>query len=97
MLFNDQSIQEQRSLKVAFEELLKSKYNLLYSVMFPNENEYRHFRITVIDAVLSTDIASPDRSQVSKSKWKEAFGDEAVNAHPNQHYPHLLVQSSVSE
>jgi hypothetical protein len=29
----------------------------------------------VIDLVLCTDIASPERVQIVKSKWKEAFGD----------------------
>jgi hypothetical protein len=36
---------------------------------------YRRFREIVIDLVLSTDIASPERIQINKSKWKEAFGD----------------------
>jgi hypothetical protein len=36
---------------------------------------YAKFRKQVINLVLSTDIASPERTQVVKSKWKEAFGD----------------------
>jgi hypothetical protein len=37
--------------------------------------EYRRFRKLVINLVLSTDLASPERTQIGKSKWKEAFGD----------------------
>jgi hypothetical protein len=33
------------------------------------------FRKTVVNLVLNTDIASPERTQITKSKWKEAFGD----------------------
>ena len=37
--------------------------------------KYLSFRKAVINLVLNTDIASPERTQISKSKWKEAFGD----------------------
>ncbi len=74
--YNDNSINEQRSLQLAFEELLRDKYVDLRSVMFPKDIDYRFFRSTVVNAVLSTDIASPERSQLNKSKWKEAFGME---------------------
>jgi 3'5'-cyclic nucleotide phosphodiesterase len=81
ILYNDQSVAEQRSLFIAFEELLKPERRVLLTTLFPFQNgkldspEYRRFRKMVIDIVLSTDIASPDRSQLTKSKWKEAFGD----------------------
>lgn len=75
ILYNDNSIQEQRSLTLAFDELLQpQKYPQFYALLFPTETDYRRFRILVIDAVLSTDIASPEQAQISKSKWKEAFG-----------------------
>jgi 3'5'-cyclic nucleotide phosphodiesterase len=81
MLYNDQSVAEQRSLFIAFEELWRPERRLLLSTLFPfhkgklDSVEYRRFRKMVINLVLSTDIASPDRSQLTKSKWKEAFGD----------------------
>jgi len=40
-----------------------------------SDQVYLHFRKSVINLVLSTDIASPERTQIGKSKWKEAFGD----------------------
>ena len=76
-----QSVAEQRSLFVAFDQLLKPEYTLLRSTIFDVKNgkmdsdEYRRFRKIVIDLVLNTDIASPERTQLAKSKWKEAFGD----------------------
>jgi hypothetical protein len=73
--YNDQSIAENQSLYIGFAELLKSEYANLSSVIFPRKDDYRRFRSACVDLVLATDIASPERSQLGKSKWKEAFGD----------------------
>jgi hypothetical protein len=73
--YNDQSIAENQSLYIGFSELLKSDYAKLSSIIFPRKEDYRRFRGACVDLVLSTDIASPERSQLGKSKWKEAFGD----------------------
>lgn len=37
--------------------------------------QYLRFRKAVVNLVLTTDIASPERTQINKSKWKEAFGE----------------------
>lgn len=76
ILYNDQSIAENRSLTIAFRELLKNDYATLKKVMFANDDEYRRFRKYSTQIVLQTDIASPERTQIRKSKWKEAFGEE---------------------
>jgi hypothetical protein len=66
---------------VAFDQLLKPEFTLLRNTIFAvkngamDSNDYRRFRKIVIDLVLNTDIASPERTQLSKSKWKEAFGE----------------------
>ena len=74
--YNDQSIAENHSLHLAFSELLRSPtYDELRSTIFPQKEDYRRFRKEAINLVLATDIASPERSQIGKSKWKEAFGD----------------------
>ncbi|KAL3910341.1 MAG: hypothetical protein SGARI_002170, partial [Bacillariaceae sp.] len=73
--YNDQSIAENQSLFIGFSELLKSQYDKLRFVIFPEKEDYRRFRLAVVNLVLGTDIASPERSQIGKSKWKEAFGD----------------------
>lgn len=73
--YNDQSIAEMRSLTIAFSEFLKPDYELLRSVVLPENEDYRRFRAATINLVLTTDLASPDRAQIGKSKWKEAFGD----------------------
>lgn len=74
MQFNDQSIAENNSLFISFLELRKEKYEKLRNIIFPEQKDYRRFRAACINLVLSTDIASSERTQLGKSKWKEAFG-----------------------
>jgi len=87
IMYNDQSVAEQRSLAVTFSLFCKPKYNALMSLMVgsdendqKNVESYMRFRSTVIDLVLCTDIASPERVQIIKSKWKEAFADKRGTA-----------------
>lgn len=75
VLYNDQSIAENWSLYVGFSELLQDEFKELREVMFATRDEYLRFRKAVITIVLATDIASPERTQILKSRWKEAFGD----------------------
>ena len=75
LLYNDQSVAEMRSLTIGFSELMKPDYAALRDVVFPQAEDYRRFRSATVDLVLTTDLASPDRAQIGKSKWKEAFGD----------------------
>ena len=76
ILYNDQSVAEQRSLAIAFSLLMKDCFDDLRTVIFTESGEYMKFRKLVIDIVLCTDIASPERVQIVKSKWKEAFGEK---------------------
>lgn len=90
LLYNDTSVQENNSLSLAFQTLLKGKYALLRACMFPaigggssnptesdpapmDDAAFQRFRSLVINLVLSTDIASPERSQLGKAVFKEAF------------------------
>lgn len=74
--YNDTSIAEHHSLFLGFSELLKPQYQTLRDTIFPQKEDYQRFRAGVINLVLTTDIASPERTQIGKSKWKEAFGDD---------------------
>ena len=60
LLYNDQSVAEQRSLAVAFSTLLSPDFDRLRDVMFATREDYQRFRGVVIDLVLATDIASPE-------------------------------------
>ena len=79
-LYNDQSCAEQHSLAIAFKTLTKPRFARLKKTLFHDSSEYRSFRKTVIDLVFATDVASPERMQITKSKFKEAFGEIPKNA-----------------
>ena len=89
VLYNDQSVAEQHSLSVSFSLLYEKEYENLVRVIAPNVEERRKFRKLVIHIVMCTDIASPDRTQLMKSRWKEAF---EVSRKQNLHLRHLLQQ-----
>lgn len=73
LLYNDRSVAEQHSLYMAFTELMLPDYSDLMHAIMPTHQDKTKFRGVIIDMVLCTDIASPERMQVGKSKWKEAF------------------------
>jgi hypothetical protein len=80
--YNDQSVAEQRSLFLGFNELLRHDYEHLRKVMFPftfGGDGYRRFRTAVTSLVLATDIASPDRGEIVKKKWTEAFEIQTIH------------------
>ena len=93
-----QSIAENWSLYVAFSELLQDNFTELRLIMFDDASstseKYKLFRRTVVNLVLQTDIASPERTQIAKSKWKEAFGDthEAVEAKIRSRIRRMSIQ-----
>lgn len=100
ILYSDTSIAEQHSLHVGFQQLLQPHYSDMKQILAgPSsaadaallaqpDNQYRRFRRQVIGLVLNTDIASPERTQLFKSKWKEAF--------PTHHYlKHINSMSSM--
>jgi hypothetical protein len=79
VLYNDVSVAEQRSLYVGFKEFLKPEYDSLRKAVFPDKEDYREFRAHVVGLVLNTDIASPERTQLAKSNYLEAFGPISSN------------------
>lgn len=75
LLYNDSSVLEQQSLTIAFAELLQPEFSNLRKIFFPTREVYSEFRKNVVNLVLATDIANPERMQLTKDKWKTAFGD----------------------
>jgi len=73
LLYNDQSVAEQNSLSISFSLLYQEEYQHLLKIIAPDIEQRRKFRKLVIHTVMCTDIASPDRTQLMKTRWKEAF------------------------
>lgn len=78
ILYSDQSMLEQQSLTIAFREFLKPCYSNLRNLLFSPDYsaKYSKFRRLVVDLVLCTDTASPERMQLTKSKFIAAFGED---------------------
>jgi hypothetical protein len=68
-------VAEQNSLQIAFSLLYKEEFAVLKGAIMPNAEIRTRFRKHVIQFVLITDIANPERMQISKSRWNEAFDD----------------------
>ncbi|KAL7560188.1 hypothetical protein ACA910_016615 [Epithemia clementina (nom. ined.)] len=113
--YNDQSIAENQSLFLAFDELLhgtsreklppkndgttttttttstspKPLYENLRKVLCPTDRDYFTFRKHLINLVLHTDIASPEKAELSKSKFKAAnFEGSQPPSHQQQEQQH---------
>ncbi len=95
LMYNDQSCAEQRSLAIAFSLLMNKDYQALRSVIF-QKDDYQRFRKVVIDLVLCTDIASPERVQIVKSKWKECFIDKHKTLSPKLKFPNIPNHKEVN-
>jgi hypothetical protein len=83
LLYNDTSSLEQQSLTIGFTELMQPEFAKLRKVAFPTRQEYADFRKIVVNLVLATDISKPEKMQITKDKWKTAFGD-AIAAEQNE-------------
>lgn len=75
IVYNDASILEQQSLTIAFVEFLQPEFSKIRKALFPSREVYSAFRKECVNLVLATDIANPERMQLTKDKWKTAFGD----------------------
>jgi len=76
--FNDQSVAEQNSVAEAYEILTEPEFFDLKCAICETPEESKYFRKLLISLIMATDIASPDRVQLGKSKWKEAFSNAKV-------------------
>eukprot|EP00591_Stephanopyxis_turris_P009250 CAMPEP_0195512628 /NCGR_PEP_ID=MMETSP0794_2-20130614/4520_1 /TAXON_ID=515487 /ORGANISM="Stephanopyxis turris, Strain CCMP 815" /LENGTH=551 /DNA_ID=CAMNT_0040640457 /DNA_START=172 /DNA_END=1827 /DNA_ORIENTATION=+ len=76
--YNDQSVAEQNSLSVTFTLLTEPPFSELRSAIFQTPEEGHKFRQMLISLIMATDIANPERVQLGKSKWKEAFKNSQV-------------------
>ena len=73
LLYDDQSIAEQNSINIALSTLSDVRFAELYAMIAPTNSDELVFRKLVIDMLLCTDISSPERLQIGKSKWNSAF------------------------
>ena len=72
--YKNRSVAEQNSVTVAWDLLMNpDDYGDLQKVIFPTEEEYKRFRIIVVNLVMSTDIFEPEMQELQAKRWTKAF------------------------
>jgi 3'5'-cyclic nucleotide phosphodiesterase len=70
----NKSVAEQNSLDLAWELLMRTKFDRLRAVFRTSDN-LLHFRHVIVNAVLATDIFDKELNDLRKSRWNHAFSN----------------------
>lgn len=73
--YNNKAIAEQKSLDLAWNELLQPQYDEIRRHLFVSPSDVQHFRQLVVNLGLATDIFDPELSKFRTNRWSEAFGN----------------------
>lgn len=87
-IYLNTSVAEQHSIAVAFSVLSESCFNELRRAIYSTQEECDQFRDLVIDLILCTDISSPERMALGKSKWNIAFPKDSLSVPGSMHRRH---------
>ena len=79
--YKNKSIAEQHSIVTAWDLLMNDQFQNLQVSLFSSKAEAERLRKLLVNAVMATDIFSPDLKDFRSSRWEEAFM-EAVVDHP---------------
>ena len=72
-MYNNKSVAEQNSIRIAFQLLEGDAYAELRACMCVDEEQYARFRQLLVNIVLATDIVDNDLQQARKDRWNKAF------------------------
>ena len=75
LLYQNKSIVEQHSIKVAWDMLMGAEYANLRHAIYQTEEEQTRFRKLVVISVVATDIADADLKKRRNDRWDFAFSD----------------------
>lgn len=100
------SVAEQNSVDLAWNILCKPEYSNLRACIYCDEEEFKRFRMLVVNTVMATDIMDKQLGAARKARWNKAFsgdeGDEpandqlAVNRKATIVIEHLIQASDIS-
>lgn len=76
--YNNLSIAEQNSVDIAWDILKQPQYGDLQACIFASQNQLRHFRQLVVNAVMATDIFDKELIGMRQKRWDEAFSAGTV-------------------
>lgn len=82
--YNRQSVAEQRSIDLAWAQLMLPRYDALRRCMFADSRDVRHFRQLLVNLGLATDIFDKELSRLRTARWNAAFGNSPTTTHENE-------------
>jgi hypothetical protein len=97
--YNNKSVAEQRSIRVAWDILMEDQFSDLRSCIYTSEVEKLRFRQLIVNAVISTDIFDKDLQTLRKKRWNRAFHDslsESVVGFDNLNPQPLVARDNMS-
>ena len=78
--YDGKSLAEQNSIDVAWNLLMKDKYNELRNTICATKSELVRFRQLVVNAVMATDIMDKDLKNIRNLRWSKAFAEKSPEA-----------------
>ena len=103
LAYKEKSVAEQQSLVLAWDLLMKPKFDGLRKTLCATIEEARHFRQLVVNAVMATDIMAPDLKELRHRRWTTAFSSmplsenesDTINRKATIVIEHLIQASDV--
>lgn len=78
--YHGKSIAEQNSVDLAWNLLMKKRFQPLVSLLCPVEADLIRLRQLVVNAVMATDIMDPDLKKLRNNRWDKAFATSTASA-----------------
>ncbi|KAG7361591.1 3'5'-cyclic nucleotide phosphodiesterase [Nitzschia inconspicua] len=74
--YHDRCVWEQHAVDLAWNQLMQPEFEDLRECICADEDELKHFRQCVINAVLGTDFTDHQLLELRKGRWERAFGEK---------------------
>jgi 3'5'-cyclic nucleotide phosphodiesterase len=82
-LHNGNSVLEQNSVVVAWTLLMEPRFQALRATLCATRSEAKRFRQLVVNAVMATDIMTPDLKAARNMRWRKAFSKDPLLEDPS--------------
>lgn len=73
-IYGGQSVAEQHSINLAWNILMRDKYQDLRACIYASQGELDRFRSLLVNVVMATDIADKSLAALRRRRWEKVFG-----------------------
>jgi len=78
--YKEKSVAEQNSVDLAWEMLMRPRYENLRACIYSSEDELKRFRQLVVNTVMATDICDKELQALRRARWEMAFSETQLGA-----------------